>query len=652
MKSAACFFVSLLLSSASAARADDKPTEKVPKPKKANRLVKESSPYLLQHAHNPVDWHPWGEEALAKAKKEGKMIFLSVGYSSCHWCHVMEKESFADEGVAKMLNENFICIKVDREERPDVDQIYMTALNVMGGSGGWPLSMFLAPDAKPIVGGTYWPREDKEEEGQKVKGFKSVLKTLLEVWTKEKDKVIEQSESLAKATAQELIGVTRVTPLFEMKRELVDDACEALLGTHDALHGGFSGLERAFRGPKFPMPPRLLLLQEEAARGSKPVAKALDLTLERIALGGIYDHLGGGFHRYSTERTWTIPHFEKMLYDNAQLVEVYSQAWKRTKNPLFERVVRETLVFVGREMTSKEGLFYSALDADTEGEEGRFYVWTEKEAQAALPEKAERDRFMQAYAAKGINFEGKYHIFRLAKPLPEQAAEMKTTEAELRQKLAPAIKKLFEARAKRARPFLDTKAIAGWNGQMIAGYAVAGQMFEDKAYLDTATQAAEALLANLRTKDGRLARTWAAAPGQKAEARGNAYAEDYAFVVHGLLCLHDATGAKRWLDEAKALTDALLKHHEDEKIGGFFYTSHDHEKLFARAKDQYDGVQPCGNSQAARNLVRLWKKTKDEKYKKAAEKTIRSMSVAYKTNPPGMCTLGSAIAMFLESERK
>jgi uncharacterized protein len=634
--------------------AADKPPEKDPKPRKANRLAREASPYLLQHAHNPVDWFPWGDEAFAKAKKEGKMIFLSIGYSSCHWCHVMEKECFENKDVAKILNERFVCIKVDREERPDIDNIYMTALSVMKQRGGWPLSMFLTPDAKPIVGGTYFPPEDREEDGEKIRGFKSILKYLDGHWKENNKDVVKQAEKYAEGTTSELIGLSRISPLFDMNRELVSEAVDGLAEMFDKTHGGFGQAERNFRGTKFPQPPRLLLLHEEAVRNKSPqVVKILDVTLDHMARGGIYDHLGGGFARYSTERTWTVPHFEKMLYDNGQLVEVYALAWQRKKDSAYRRVIQETLGFIEREMTAPEGGFYSALDADSEGEEGKFYVWTPKQLAELISDKADLDLFRSVYGAtEGVNFEGKYHILRLAKPLAEAAAAQKMTEEQLLKKLEPIRKKLLAERNKRPRPFLDTKVLTAWNGQMIAGYAVAGQMLEEKKYIDTAARTADFLLKTLRTKDGRLLRTYGAIPGEKPAARLNAYLDDYAYLVHGLLCLHDATKDKKWLEDANALTEVMIKFHGDEKGGGFYYTSSDHEKLFARSKDQYDGVQPSGNSLAARNLVRLWVKTGDEKYQKLALKTIRSLAVPYKSNPVGLCTLGSAIGMYMDAKKK
>jgi uncharacterized protein YyaL (SSP411 family) len=378
-----------------------------------------------------------------------------------------------------------------------------------------------------------------------------------------------------------------------------------------------------------------------------------ETTLDHMARGGLYDHLGGGFHRYSTERTWTVPHFEKMLYDNAQLLELYAHAYSRNKKPAHARVLRQTVAFVARELTAPEGGFYSALDADSEEEEGRFYVWTPKDLHDALPDKADRDLFRKAYGAdEGVNFEGKYHILRLPKPLAALAAELKTTEDKLEARLAGLRKKLFDLRAKRPRPFLDTKVLTAWNGQMIAGLARAGQALGDKQALAAAARAADFLLKTMKTKEGRLLRTFGAAPGEKPRARLNGYLDDYAYLTHGLLALHDVTGQKRWLDEARALTDTMAKFHADEEGGGFYYTSRDHEKLFARAKDQYDGAQPSGNSVAASNLVRLWVKTGEARYATLAEKSFKSFSAALKSNPSSMTALADALAEYLQARVK
>ncbi len=612
-------------------------------PRHTNHLGRESSPYLLQHAHNPVDWYPWGDEAFAKAKKDGKLIFLSIGYSSCHWCHVMERESFENEAVAKLLNDWFVCIKVDREERPDIDAIYMTALQVYGNGGGWPLSMFLTADGRPILGGTYWPPDDREVDGHTISGFKTILKTVHDAAKDRPKDLDEQADKLATATRAALATTARGIGLVELKRDLVTEAVDALKEEYDAQYGGFGNPARRFRGPKFPTPPNLILLQYETERTrADELVKMRALTLDRMALGGIYDHLGGGFHRYSTERTWTVPHFEKMLYDNAQLAEIYALAWHDTRNPLYKQVVRGTLAFVGRELSSREGAFYSALDADSDGIEGRFYVWTAKEIDSVLTDRADADLVRKVYGADGQpNFEEKYHILRLAEPL----------DAGTEKRLEPLRQKLFEARLRRARPFLDTKVLTAWNGQMIAGYAVAGRLLEEPAYTAAAAKAADFILTRLRTRDGRLLRTYGARPGVAAEARLTAYLDDYAYVIHGLLCLHDATKDKKWLDVAKALAGLMVKHYADDKGCGFFYTADDHEKLFARGKDQYDGAQPSGNSLAARDLVRLWQMTGDDAYRAQAESCLKTFASAMKANPAGLPAMAEALALYLDGKK-
>jgi uncharacterized protein YyaL (SSP411 family) len=605
---------------------------------KPNRLADETSPYLRQHDHNPVDWHPWGPEAFAQAKKEGKLVFLSIGYSSCHWCHVMERESFANQAVADVLNKHFVCIKVDREERPDVDEVYMTAMQVVGDSGGWPLSVFLTPDGKPIFGGTYWPPDDREAGGETVPGFKSVLKKVIDLDKTKRKELVAQADKIAAMTAESLDRSHRAVALVKLDRELVADAAAAL--TLDPVHGGFGSREREFKGAKFPRAPALALLLRVSPRPEfEAVTKLVTLTLEKMAAGGLYDHLGGGFHRYSTERTWTVPHFEKMLYDNAQLVELYADAYKADPKPAYKRVIAETLEFVGREMTSPEGVFYSALDADSEGVEGRFYVWTTKEINDVLGAGEDTTLFKKVYGVDRPNFEGKYHILRLGDPPADEQSIAK---------LAPLRAKLLAVRAKRERPFLDTKVLTGWNGQMIAAYARAGEVLKEPKYVQAAENAVNFLLAKMRTKDGRLLRVYAGKPGEKPEARVPAFLDDYAFLAHGLLTLHDATGQAKWLDEAKALTEQMTKWYGDTDRGGFFTTPNDGEKLFARGQDYYDGAQPSGNGMAARNLVRLYAKTKDEKYRDAAEKTIRRFAAVLLAQSQAAPLTAEALDRYLE----
>ncbi|MCI0700920.1 MAG: thioredoxin domain-containing protein [Planctomycetia bacterium] len=612
----------------------DKPKEKAKEKGKPNKLAKESSPYLLQHAYNPVNWYPWGPEAFEKAKKEKKLIFLSIGYSSCHWCHVMERESFSNADIAKILNDNFVCIKVDREERPDIDDIYMTALNVTGIDGGWPLSMFLTPEGKPIFGGTYFPPEDKKVGDDTITGFKTVLNKVIE-FDKDRADLLKQADIIAEKTVDALEANSRLVALVPINRELVSDALEFF--DIDPEHGGTGSKARMYRGTKFPRPPVWsFLLSQSNKPGNEALKKKVTLTLTKMLEGGIYDQLGGGFHRYSTERTWTVPHFEKMLYDNAQLVELYSEAFALDARPEYKRVVTETLGFIKREMTSPEGGFYSALDADTNHNEGEFYVWTLAEIKKILGNDADTALIRAVYGIGAPNFEEKFHILRLPKPLAELAKEQKLTEAELLAKLEPLKKKLFDARAKRARPFLDTKIIAAWNGQMIAGYAKAGQVFKNKDYTDAAAKAADFILTKMSDKDGRLFRIFAAVPGEKPSAKVPAFIDDYGYMIHGLLNLHDATSDKKWLDAAKQLTDLVVKWYGDPVKSGFYFTASDAEKLFARAKDSYDGVQPSGNAQMARNLLRLWQKTKDDTYRDRSIRTVKAYALALKMNPTSM----------------
>ncbi len=608
---------------------------------KSNRLAKESSPYLLQHAHNPVDWFPWGQVAFAKAKKENKLVFLSVGYSACHWCHVMERESFSNADVAKLLNEHFVCIKVDREERPDVDDVYMTALNVYGESGGWPLSMLLSPDGKPIGGFTYLPPDD----------FKAVLNKIQEIYTKDKAGLLKQADTIAERTVEALERNSRLVGLVPLTREMVTEARESY--SIDPEHGGTGSKKAEFRGTKFPrVAVWLFLLEQSRKKGNEATAKAVQLTLRKMAEGGIYDQLGGGFHRYSTERTWTVPHFEKMLYDNAQLVELYSEAYRTDPNPLYKRVVAESLEFIRREMTSPEGAFYSALDADSNHKEGEFYVWTMDELKIVLGNDADVRLIKTVYGAAAPNFEGKSSILRLPKPIAEIAKDLKLTEAELLAKLEPLKAKLLTVRAKRERPFLDRKVITAWNGQMIAGYARAGEVFRQKGFTDAAAKAADFLWTTMRTKDGRLMRLYAAAPGEAPAPRGRGYLDDYAYFIHGLLTLHDATGDKKWLDRAKTLTDTALKLYADLDRGGFYFTAHDHEKLFARSKDAYDSAQPSGNGVMAHNLVRLGNKTGDRTYRDFGLRTVKVFAMTLRTSPGSMPSLALALDELLDIAAK
>jgi uncharacterized protein YyaL (SSP411 family) len=567
-----------------------------------NRLAKETSPYLLQHAHNPVDWYPWGDEALAKAKKEGKLIFLSVGYSSCHWCHVMERESFQDVEIAKFLNENFVCIKVDREERPDIDAVYMTALQVYsqlagsGRGGGWPLSMFLTPDAEPFVGGTYFPARDGDREG--APGFLQLAQKVQEVWAKEPERIRGDAKTVAKFTKDQMEKRT-VVPTVPLDESLVNRTLEALAEQYDPKYGGF-GHSPDGRQPKFPQASKLVFLLDRAKRGNEQAKQMLVSTLEKMSLGGIRDHLGGGFHRYSVDRYWRIPHFEKMLYDNGQLASVYAEAFELTGREDFRRVVVELCDFVLRELSDRSGGFYAALDADSEGEEGKFYRWERPEVHAALSAD-EYSLFANVYGLeRSPNFDEKFYVPQLAQPLSEIAAELKMTEMALEAKLAPVRQKLLKVRNTRERPNTDSKIVTADNGLMIGGLADAGRILKEPRSVAAAEKAAEFVLTKLRGADGRLLRSFAG-----GEARHNAYLNDYAFLVEGLVRLYRATHNERWLDEAAALTAKQIELFADERGGGFFFTSRDHEALLARGKEVIDSALPAGNSVAAHNLIFL-----------------------------------------------
>jgi len=585
-----------------------------------NRLAKESSPYLLMHAHNPVDWYPWGEEALAKAKKEKKLIFLSVGYSSCHWCHVMERETFLDKEIAAYLNKNFICIKVDREERPDIDTIYMTALHVFnrlsgnGGSGGWPLSMFLTHEAQPIFGGTYFPARDGDR-GARV-GFFTIVKQLQTFWEKDTAPILRDAATVSRMTKAELEGAMP-TVVTHPDESTLRGAQEKLAADFDERWGGFGFSEINPQAPKFPEPGNLVFLLDRYERTKDEAALNMAIrTLEMMAQGGIRDHIGGGFHRYSVDRYWRIPHFEKMLYDNGQLASVYADAYRLTGREDFARVVREMLDFTITEMQEEGGAFYSALDAESEAVEGKFYRWTREELKEVLEEK-EYDLFAAIYGINDEpNFEEEYYAPQLSKPLAESAKERGVTEAALVAQLRPIHAKLLKVRNKRTRPLTDTKLLTGWNGLMIAGFADAGRILKEPRYIKAAEQAAKFVLENLQKEDGRLYRTYG-----EGEAKLNAYVSDYAFLVDGLLSLHEATDNEEYLTAAKKLTEKQIELFWDETRGGFYFTSIDHEVLLARTKKLVDGAVPAGNSVSVRNLLRLSNLVDEPKFEAQAKKT-------------------------------
>jgi len=566
-----------------------------------NRLLHESSPYLQQHAYNPVDWYPWGEEALARARAEDKPIFLSIGYSACHWCHVMEHESFEDPSIAAVMNEHFINIKVDREERPDLDQIYMAAVQLITRRGGWPMSVFLTPEGKPFYGGTYWPPTSR----MGMRGFQEILHLMHDFWTNRRPEVTESSNSLVDAIGR------FTTPTFEqteLNEALLRNAETAMLSAFDRVHGGFGG------APKFPHPMDLRVLLRTWKRfGNSAALDAVVLTLEKMAGGGIYDHLGGGFHRYSTDDHWLVPHFEKMLYDNALLVPVYLEAYQATGREDFARVARETLDYVLREMTSPEGGFYSTQDADSEGVEGKFFVWTPAEIQAVLGED-DGKLFCACYDVTPHGNWEEHSILNRPKPLAQMAKELKTPIEELSATLDWGKQKLLERRATRIAPGRDEKILAAWNGMMISAMARGAQVLRDPRYLQAAQNAATFVLNHMRqdvptepstlnaqlSTCSRLFHTC-----KDGVAKFNAYLDDYACLIDGLVDLYQSDFNPDWLTEANSLTEFMQTHFADPEDGIFFYTSDNHEALINRTKEVQDNATPAAHSCAATALQRL-----------------------------------------------
>jgi len=610
-------------------RADDDAAKTKGRPE--NRLAKETSPYLLLHAHNPVDWYPWGPEALARAKSERKPIFLSVGYSSCYWCHVMERESFMDPEIAQALNANFVCIKVDREERPDVDQVYMAALQALG-PGGWPMSLFLTPDGRPFFGGTYFPPRDRQGSS----GFLTIVTELARAWTMQRDEIEKAAVAVTDAARRRLKASSNLGRLPLMRTASAEGRAE-LRGQFDPEHGGFGFNPNNPRRPKFPQPVDLIFLLDQHRRGARsneamgPLDMVL-LTLDRMARGGIRDQLGGGYHRYSTDRYWIVPHFEKMLYDNAQLATVHLAAHEITKDPRWRQEAEATFAFIEQKMTAPEGGFYSALDAETKGVEGATYIWTRDEVKAVLGEGPDVDAFAQVYGLTGEPKieDGRFVLYE-PRTRAEQAGALKTTTQELEARLRPLRARLLVAREKRPAPLLDDKVITAWNGLMIAAYAGGYRALKVEKYRQAAEKAAGFLLEKLRSPDGRLLRTY-----RQGKARLPAYQEDYAFLVQGLLRLHQATGDARWLRESETLTERMLADFEDREEGGFFFTANDHESLLARAKDPFDNALPSGNTIAILNLLELHRATGKPAYLEHAGKALDAFSTSLSRLPAAM----------------
>src|SRR5438128_7810484 len=629
------------LTPAGARRSESAATEKR---EHTNRLAHEKSPYLLQHAHNPVDWYPWGEEAFAKARQENKPIFLSVGYSTCHWCHVMAHESFENEEVAAIMNREFVNIKVDREERPDVDRVYMTFVQATTGGGGWPMSVWLTPDLKPFVGGTYFPPEDRY--GQP--GFRKVLERIATAWKENHDKIVEQGGQIVAALRESQSAAKAESKLGA---EILDAAYKQIDRSYDPKEGGFSN------APKFPRPVTLNFLTRSYARAPKGESgkNALEMalfTLRKMAAGGMHDHIGGGFHRYSVDRYWHVPHFEKMLYDQAQLAVAYLDAFQITRDKQYQSVARDILDYVGRDMTSKEGGFFSAEDADSpvaagigdaghsKTAEGSFYIWTKKDVDEALGDAAEIFDFHYGVQPHGNapegsdphdEFRGK-NILIERHTIAETAQRFKKSEDEIATLLVRCREKLFAIRKKRPRPHLDDKIIASWNGLMISAYARAAQVLDDPRYLQIATRAAKFLRTNLYEEKSKLLyRNY-----REGRSDIEAFDDDYAFVIQGLLDLYEASFDVDWLKFAIELQETQDRLFFDEKNGGYFSTSGKDESVFLRMKDDNDGAEPAASSVAALNLLRLLQFRDDKTMAERARKTIDAFAATLSHFPSAM----------------
>jgi uncharacterized protein YyaL (SSP411 family) len=598
--------------------------------RRGNRLVDETSPYLLQHAHNPVDWYPWGEEALERARREDKPILLSIGYSACHWCHVMERESFEDEEIAALMNEHFINIKVDREERPDIDEIYMAAtLALNNGQGGWPMTVFLTPELEPMFAGTYFPPRNRHG----MPGFDTILRGVARAWREHRETVRGRArdftESLRHSFAEAPAGVLGEAEL----RAALAQYAQAF----DDQYGGFGG------APKFPPSVGLSLLLRLHRRFGDPQAlEMVRKTLESMAKGGIRDHIGGGFCRYSTDRRWLVPHFEKMLYDNALLARAYLEGFQATGEESFARIAAETLDYVLREMTAPEGGFHSSTDADSEGEEGKFFVWTPDEIARVLePHEA---RCFNAYydITPGGNWEG-VSIPNAPRPFEDVASQLGLAADDLDTTLAAARGKLYQARQERVKPALDDKILTAWNGLMIGALAEGYRVLGDARYIEAAERAAGFLLAALSREDGGLFRSYRA-----GEARFNGYLEDYAYLSEGLIDLYEAGGTTRWLREAERLLDRALADFLDEESGAFYSTARDHEALILRYREGGDGATPAANAAAASALARTSYHFDRPELRQTAARAIEAYGAAIARFPRGFAKSLCVVDFLLE----
>jgi len=598
-----------------------------------NQLIHETSPYLLQHADNPVEWYPWGEEAFEKARSENKPVLLSIGYSACHWCHVMAHESFENEDIATLMNQLFVNIKVDREERPDLDQIYMNAVQMMTHHGGWPMTVFLTPDAVPFYGGTYFPPQDRYN----MPGFPRVLISVSEAYRERQDEIRETGTSLVNELRR--LSATSGSD-HPIEKELLDAAYAGIVRSYDSINGGFGG------APKFPPAMTLeFLLRTHARTGNREALEMVRHTCKQMASGGMYDQLGGGFHRYSTDAKWLVPHFEKMLYDNALLSRLYLHYFQVSEEQQARQTAEGILDYVLREMTHPSGGFYSTQDADSEGHEGKFFVWDIEEIRSTLGER-DAKLFSSYYdITPSGNFEGK-NIPNVTRSLERVAEQNAVSVYELQASLDESRRKLFELREGRIKPARDEKVLTAWNGLMMASFAEAGVILNRPDYTEAARRNAEFVLANLR-KDGTLLRTW-----KDGIAKFNGYLEDYSFLIEGLVTLFETTGEFRWLEEAQALAERMIEEFWDNEGGGFFFTGMSHEDLIVRSKDYFDNATPSGNSVAVMALLRLAVLTGKENYRNLAIAVLRESGDSARRYPSGFGYALSAADFLLSTPKE
>ncbi|HSL81465.1 MAG TPA: thioredoxin domain-containing protein, partial [Thermoanaerobaculia bacterium] len=609
-----------------------------PAPPSTNRLAGESSPYLLLHADNPVDWYPWGEEALARARAEEKPIFLSVGYSSCYWCHVMEREAFSDPEIAELMNRWFVNVKVDREERPDLDEVYMMATQLLTRRGGWPNSVFLTPDLEPFYAGTYFPPEERRG----LPGFPSVLRSVHDAWTNRRPEAEATARRLAEAM-ERVLAARREPAAAVPPPSLAEASVAAVVASYDPDHGGFG------RAPKFPSPGKLLLLWQAGEPGGDEHRMVAE-TLRKMGRGGLYDHVGGGFHRHSIDARWLVPHFEKMLYDNAFLAELLALAWKETGDPELARLARGTLDFLLREMAVPGGGFASAIDAQTDGEEGAYYVWTGDELREVLGEEGWK-LLAPVYGFAGEpTFEGGRHVLHLTAPLADHARRLEVSRDDLLERLGPYLARLLEARGERERPLLDDKVLADWNGLAIAALARAGALLEEPRYVEAAERAASFVLAELgpgpdaeaASEGAFLRHAW-----RGGEARIDAFLDDYAFLVRGLLALHEATGEARWLSEAVRLADEL--HARLAAPSGGYYLAAPRSGLLFQPLTVLGGALPSGNAVAVHDLLTLAEVTGEPRFLERAERSLRAFAADLERHPEATPMLAAAVLRFPRS---